>query len=413
VAWLYRRAAFGLAPGELDALEREGYDAALDRLVDPDATGMPPAPVPFSDELMAKATTLGDRTVASTVIVEWLSALRDSPRRLEAWMAWFWHGHFVSGLDKARTPWLMANQVRLFHRAGLGPFAALVRAVTVDPAMLVYLDGVTSSGTAPNENYGRELQELFTVGVDNYEEADVKAAAIALTGWRIDRATGRTFLERSRHDDSPQTLQGRPGVHDLDTVVAAVTGAPACSVFVTGKLSRALLGPDVSHETVAELASEFRRGGLDVRALVRSSLQRGPEGSSPLILSPVAWFLAAERATGVQLRGAVLRPLNAAGQVPMLPPNVGGWPGGQAWLGASTVVARYGLAGMIAAETPLDNPARVAADAGDVAALADALGHPDGFSSPTARALTDLHRSSRNGVGVLALALASPDMALA
>ena len=308
------------------------------------------------------------------------------------------------------------TQLRLFQQAGLGSFPALVRAVAVDPAMLVYLDGRQSSGNAPNENFGRELMELFTLGVGNYGEDDVKAAARALTGWVVrtpkdgpaDRAA--VFVPR-RHDDAPQHYLDRDGVHDLDTVVAAVRAQPACATFIAGKLARAVLGPTVDHATITDLAAAFTAGGLDVKVLVRAVVDAlaGGTGGGPVVLAPVPWLVMAQKATDAVLDAAVrVAGLRDAGQVPTLAPNVSGWPSGDAWYASATAVARFNLAAAIAENAPAGNAAVVAAGAGDIDALAAALGLM-GFGRPTTTAL----RSVGDGPSRLVLALTSPEFATA
>ncbi|MEY2459457.1 MAG: hypothetical protein QOG30_1287 [Acidimicrobiaceae bacterium] len=424
VALLHRRAGWGLAPGELDARLGDGVAATIDRLVEPDNHGVPPSPDPWAGvdltpnrpgpnatQAEKQQARQADRQQAETAIAAWLDHLASTPRPLEEWMAWFWHGHFVSGLDKVKVPLLMVQQLRTYRSLAFAPFPELVRAATTDPAMLLYLDGGTSTGSQPNENYGRELLELFTLGIGNYGEADVQAGAKALTGWTIDRRTGNSSFAAARHDNTAQRYLDVDNVHDVDTVVAAVTAHPACAPFVAGKLARTILGASVDDALVHDLATTFAASGLDTRVLVRAILEAAASGrAQPTFVQPVPWLVAAERATGSTPPGRLrLAGLRAAGQVPMLPPNVAGWPLGPVWLGASTVVARYNLASALAASTPADNPALAAAAAFDLDALADSLARPDGFANATRSALTQVKADPRS---VLALALASPELSL-
>jgi uncharacterized protein (DUF1800 family) len=286
-----------------------------------------------------------------------------------------------------------------------------VRAATTDAAMLLYLDGGTSTGSQPNENYGRELLELFMLGLGKYSEADVQAGAKALTGWTIDRRTGRSIFVASRHDNGAQRYLGVDGIHDVDSVVGAVTAHEACAPFVAGKLARTILGPSIDDALVQELAATFAASGLDTRVLVRAILEAAASGRvQPAFVQPVPWLVAAQRATGSTLAGrSRLASLRAAGQVPMVPPSVAGWPLGSAWLGASTMVARYNMATALAASTPTGNPALMAATAFDVDALADSVARPEGFGGATAAALAQVRADPR---AVLTLALASPELSL-
>ena len=400
-----------------------GATVAVDELIDPDAHGLPPAPDPWdgldltpqrpgpnaspAEKQQARQT---ERKQSEAAINAWLDHLTTTPRPLEDWMAWFWHGHFVSGLDKVKAPLLMVQQLRLFRSLALAPLPELLKAVTVDPAMLLYLDGSSSTGANPNENYGRELLELFTLGVGNYTEDDVKAGARALTGWTVDRASGASRYAPRHHDDRPQRYLGVDGVHDVDSVVAAVTQHAACAPFVAGKLARAILGP-VDDVLVRDLASQYAASGLDTRALVRALLDAAASGQArPMTVAPVPWLVAAQRVTAGSIKeNARTAGLRMAGQVPMMPPNVAGWPSGAAWFGASTLTARYQLASALAATAPADNAAMAAAAAFDVGALAAALLRPEGFSDATRAALGKVRGDARN---VLALALSSPDLAV-
>lgn len=411
IAWLHRRVGFGLAPGELDELEALGVDATLDRLLDPDAAGVPAEPSPFEGLPFDRQDPLPSIRAA---IERWFDRMVTTRRPLVEWMAWYWHGHLTTSVATVRFAPLVADQIDLYRTAGLGDLPSLLRSVTVDPAMLLYLDGNTSTGASPNENYGRELLELFALGVGAFTEDDVRAAARALTGWTVERRTGQARFVPARHDDTPQQLLGRQ-VHDVDTVIAAVTEHPACAPFVAGRLARAILG-DVDAGLVDRLARDFVDADLRLAPLVRAILEAGLDGAGGAVLgAPVPWAAAARRATGAAPDVAVLgRLLDSAGQVPMRPPNVAGWPGGPAWLAASTVVARFNLALAVSFTAPAEGVARQAARRADAGALADALGRPEGLSADTVAALRAAPAGAGRAGGVerLALALASPDLAV-
>jgi uncharacterized protein (DUF1800 family) len=406
VAWLYRRAGLGLRADELAAAVARGPQAELQRLVTL-ATGPAPAD-PWDDTQLPFDPK--DQKARLYAIGTWLTSMIESKDPLRDRMAWLWHGHFVSAVDKVRAGRLMVDQIRLFRSAGLGGFGPLLRAVTVDPAMLIYLDGGLSPAAAPNENYGREVMELFTLGVGNYTEDDVKAAARALTGYRMrPRLQSAMFVDRN-HDDQPQHYLGADGVHDVDTVVAALLAHPALPTFIAGKVAGALLGT-TDPAVAAPLADTFATSSLDIAALVKATLAAGLAGASQeMVLAPVPWFVIASRVTGatVPVKQA-LAGLRAAAQVPMLPPNVAGWPGGQAWFAAGAVVARANLAMRIAAVAPADNPAVAAATSGDLDALADALGMVSPtFDTATKQALGAATAPRQR----LALALISPEFVI-
>lgn len=418
IAWLHRRVGFGLAPGELEELAVLGVDAVLDRLVDPDAHGVAPAADPWDGlDLSLDLDGKGTQEDRIRPIAAWVAAMARTHRPTEEWMRWFWHGHFVSTIRVVKSPQLMVRQLRLLGTAGLGDFSSLLRAVTIDPAMLVYLDGRTNRKGAVNENYGREVLELFALGIGNYGEDDVRAGAEALTGWRIDRDTGDVQYVAKAHDDRSHAYLGAQGVHDLDGVVAAIVGHEACAPFIAAKLCRAILGPEVDGGLVRRLAADFRDDGMRVRPLVRSILEAGLDGAAqPMVWAPLPWFVAMVRAHGLDPARVVepaRRQLVAAGQVPMDAPNVAGWPDGRAWLTSATTLARCTLASGIAELAGPDSPPVRAAMASDWGALASALGRPEGFAAPTLAALGSLPEGAPGARSALTVAMASPDLVVA
>ena len=200
IAWLHRRFGFGLSGAELDAAVERGLDAEVDRLLDPGASGVPEPPDAWRDLVFEDTNdATGTRRQLVQAVDAWLERMRTTPRPLEERVTWMWHDHFATSIVGVKRVALMVGQLRTIQRLGMGSFPALVRAMTIDPAMLLWLDGDESTGRNPNENYGRELLELFTVGIGNHTEDDVKGAARALTGWRVDRSKGTTRFVPRRH----------------------------------------------------------------------------------------------------------------------------------------------------------------------------------------------------------------------
>ena len=415
LAWLARRAGFGLAPMELDAQVVAGVASTLDRLVDPDRQGVAPAPDPWAT---LDLSGIDPRNVSNElrggVISGWLGAMATTPRPLMEWMRWFWHGHFVTSQTVVHDPRMIVTQLRMLGDLAMGDFRTLLRAVTVDPAMLVYLDGTRNRRHQLNENYAREVLELFSLGIGSFSEDDVGSSAHAFTGWYVDVRTGESRFAADRHDDTLQQYLGRAGVHDVETAIDAIVEQSACAPFITARLARALLGPEVDSGLIDRLAGEFRQSGLQIRPLVRSILEVGLDGASTsMITTPVPWAVAASRATGFDLTARpreVINALRAAGQLPTVAPNVGGWPSGRAWLTSSATMARVEMSGGLAAAAAIDNPARVAAAAGDLDGLADALGRPEGFEPATRAGLRSLGSGPDRSSAVLTVALASPDL---
>jgi uncharacterized protein (DUF1800 family) len=406
ISWLAGRAAFGLAAGDLERLSAVGVDAYLDTLVNPFAG------LTFSEDPAKRreeGLALADR---------WLNHMVATPRPLEEAMTWFWHDHFAVSLGQVKSSLPMSRYLSLLRANALGNFRQLVAQVSVDAAMLIFLDGTTSTASAPNENFGRELLELYTVGIGNYSEADVHAAAAALTGWVVrPRDQFSTTFVKSRHNATMQSLFGAK-VNDVTTVVDAAVRNPACATYIAGKVAAWFLGPDYDRSLVAGFAKTFVDNDLAIAPLVRAVLRAGLDGhGGELVLAPVPWLVAARKALGVALDVRVAyRFLTSAGQAPLTPPNVGGWPGPSAWLGSSSTAMRVSLASALVDQLPASSPVAKAAAAGDLATLATLLGRPSGFSDATRDALTAFAATKpagKAGAALAAVALSSPDLLVA
>jgi uncharacterized protein (DUF1800 family) len=415
VLWLARRAAFGNAPGELEQNEATGAAAYLNRLVDPDANGVPAAPDPFAD--IIESTDPQDNKARVEMIQKftysWIDHMVTTPRRLDEMMTWFWHDHFAVQSSVVRSGRLMADHINLLRKHALGNFRSMVREVTTNAAMLIYLDGAKSTNRAPNENYGRELLELYTMGIGNYTEVDVRAAAVALTGWQVLLRDGaRPVFNARLHETRPQTLLGK-SVNDVESVVNTAVDHPATATYIAGKIAAFFLGPGVDSTMVDGFAATFKAANFEVRPLVRAVLQAGLDGKGgPIVQSPLVWWVATRRATGIAPDPrTVVRYLDSAGQVPGNPPNVGGWPGMTAWLGASPTAMRATLASIAAELVAANSPLLAAAAKGDFARVAALLNVANGFVPATTAAIKKVGTCGvRPGVGALTLALASPDV---
>lgn len=406
VKWLHRRAGFGLPPAQLRAAIDRGFTAELDRLLDPSAVVNAVATDPWDDESLPYDPM--DGPSRRYAIGRWIEAMVATEQPLVDRMSWLWHGHFVSAIDKVRVARLMVDQIRLFRRDGLGGLRSLLRSITIDAAMLLYLDLRTSTGDAPNENYAREFLELFTIGESSFTEDDVQAASRALSGWTLERESGVIFRAR-RHDDTPQLFLGVEGVHDLETTIDAVMQHPMLPLFIAETISKEVLGEN-DPDLVAEFAISFESSGFTVGDLVRAALTAGADRpAAPLVLGPLPWLVIAARTTGAPAPREALLLLRDAGQLPMLPPNVSGWPGGAAWFNSGSLVARANLAAVIAADAT-DVEVLAAAESGDMDLLADALGLPaTGFDDQSRAALSAVPA----GRDRLALALVTPEFMIA
>ncbi len=276
----------------------------------------------------------------------WMTEMLTTPSPLTEKMVLFWHNHFVSSQQKVRSPVLMYRQNQLLRRYALGSFADLLHAAAKDPAMLVYLDGANSRKGQPNENFAREVMELFTLGEGHYTEQDIKEAARAYTGWSIDLDTGEYLYRPFAHDDGVKTVFGRSGNFDGDAVLDLILARPETAEFVVAKLWREFVSPDPDPKEVARIARQFRDNRYNIKVALRSLLISdafyAPQNRAVLIKSPVELVVGTLRQFRFETGDAAPFALatRQLGQDLFGPPNVKGWPGGDAWINSSSLLAR-------------------------------------------------------------------------
>jgi len=276
----------------------------------------------------------------------WLREMLATESPLTERMTLFWHGHFATSQQKVRSNQLMYRQNVLLRREALGNFGTLLHAIARDPAMLVYLDNAGSRRGAPNENFAREVMELFTLGEGRYGEADVKEAARAFTGWSLERGTGEFTYRRIWHDYGEKTVLGRKGRFDGDDILDVLLERPETARFIAAKLWREFISPQPDAAEVERWAQVFREARYEVKPLLRaiflSKAFWAEENRSALVKSPVDLAVGTMRASGMNpfdLRPAVFA-CASLGQNLFAPPNVKGWPGGNAWIDSATLLAR-------------------------------------------------------------------------
>lgn len=284
----------------------------------------------------------------------WIDCMGRSERPLQEKMALFWHGHFATSAEKVQAPRDNLDLNQIFRAKGLGNFPELVLAVGQSPAMMRYLDQNRSNRKKPNENWARELMELFTLGIGQYSEADIKEAARAFTGWVL--AGGADFrFARRQHDDGEKTILGQRGRFDGEDVVRIVTEHPACAPFICGKLWRFFAYDDPEPTVIEGLARTFRASGMDVRPVLRQMfLSRAfyQEKAYFSVVKPPAQLvvglldqLAVDDGDGLDRLGAFA--MRAMGQSLFYPPNVKGWDGGRAWINTNTLMVRYNFSSFL------------------------------------------------------------------
>jgi len=359
---LLHRAGFGARPADIAEFSRLTREAAVERLLAATAQDVPtPVPAELADyrpprqlrELPDEARRELQRTTGVALRrwwVETLLAAQSPAEQLRERMTLFWHNHFVSSMQKVRSAKLMLDQNRLLRRHALGRFDGLLHEVAKDPAMLVYLDSATSRRGSPNENFAREVMELFTLGEGNYAEQDIKEAARAFTGWSIDPASGEFRWRQRIHDDGEKTVLGVRGPLDGDAVLDILLAQPQTAEHLTRKLWREFVSPTPDEREVRRIAARLRASGYEMRVALRELLHSpafwAAENRRSLVKSPVDYVIGNFNSYGMEPpdAAALAGLLRQLGQDLFAPPNVRGWPGGEAWINSSTLLTRKQMA---------------------------------------------------------------------
>ena len=348
-AHLLRRAGFGGTAAEIDASAALGTAGAVDALLHP---ARPDAA--FAD--YPDATALFDpKTRNATAQMWWLDRMLRSDRPLVEKMTLFWHGHFATSLQKVPAN-LMVGQIDLFRGRALGHFHDLLLAVSRDPAMLVWLDNRYNNKTHPNENYAREVMELFSLGLGNYTEDDVKNAARAFTGWTLDKNLSFVF-KPGQHDDGPKTFLGRTGTFDGGDIVSIIVSQPIHQRFICRKLLEFFVYSDPEPELVDALARTYALSGYDIArtvgTMLRSNVFYSPRAYRAIPKSPIEFVVGTLRFMNVRkIPKDTVTWLQRMGQIPLAPPSVKGWDGGPTWVNTATLLARFNYVNRIVKASP-------------------------------------------------------------
>ena len=396
IADVLRRTTFGPFPNQVETLLPLGVHGVIEKILATPPVATTPAP-PLTDDS------------SHAPIDWWLDRMSDPAAGIHERMTWFWHGHLTTSHDKVFR-WKMEFPQHLLIRANaLGNFRTLLQKVTIDPAMLIYLDGSWSDSDAPNENYSRELMELFCLGRGHYTQADVEAGAKALAGYWVDWTTGDHGFHDYAALSAPVTYLGA-SVKRAPDVIDTVCDHPACPIWITSRLYSHMTG-GTSNKMLRTWARSFRSSGMDIRGLV-DSVVRHPSFLTARMTrarTPVEWVIPAMAALGLKDKDLRRDTLYNMGQLPFYPPNVAGWPSGSRWLSASFALARASLA------VQTDGIAMVASASDPVAAALKRCSLYE-VSTQTRTALTDaasgISHADKRATVLLALAVGSPEFAL-
>jgi uncharacterized protein (DUF1800 family) len=382
-AHLLNRAGFGGKPAEIDAILALGPARAVEAMLDfpdapaqelsktdqPDFSSIDGYPKTFqerrdmlagkSDEerksliqqFMAK-----NREAMAAVLGWWIKRMTFGQYPLQEKLTFFWHGHFTTSARDERAAQLMWQQNETLRQNAGGNFRTFVKQISRDPAMLDYLNNQENRKAHPNENYARELMELFTLGIGNYSEQDVKEAARAFTGWGHD---GEQFMYRKfDHDTGTKTFMGVSGNFDGDDIIELILQHPACATYISKCLLSFFVQDETDPAICQSLGNVLRDNNYELRPVLEtmfcSKLFYSPEVIGGQIKSPVQLVVGTMRLLDVEPPQpmAMFAALDQMGQVPFGPPNVKGWPGGRSWINTSTLFVRYNTAVWLAGGGP-------------------------------------------------------------
>lgn len=379
-AHLLRRAGFGGTPEQIDYLHKKGRSGAVEYLVDFER--IPDEAIPVRVERyrgkigalrgldreerqkQRMALQQASRLQYARVARWWIETMTSSPRPLQEKLVLFWHGHFTSGFREVKSSSALYDQNQLFRRNAHGKFRDLLIAITEDPAMIIYLNTQQNRKGKPNENYARELMELFTMGEGQYTERDIKEAARAFTGISIDPETGKSTYRSRQHDFGRKTFLGRTGDFHPADIIDIILEQPATADYMARKFWEFFAYENPEPEVVSALADVLRENHYEFKpmltAMFRSDAFYSKRATFTHIKSPIELLVGTMRTLEISPidTESIVLGLQAMGQTPMQPPNVKGWDGGETWITSSTLFNRYNVLGRLISGTNSPDIAR-------------------------------------------------------
>lgn len=340
---LLRRAALGVSSQRLQTFANQSASQVVDSLTAYD----PADDHPYTELLAGLGGGLSPIYNPADAQKWWLMRMLDTPRPLQERIALFWHNHFATSTGKVRQSALVSRQIDLFRRMGLANFRDLLLAVTRDAAMLLWLDGSKNKAGRPNENYAREVMELFTLGIGNYTEKDVQELARAFTGYQVLDETVE-FVPVA-FDNGPKTVFGATANLNVESAIDLLLKQPAAPRHIARKLLKEFICPEPSQDHVEYYASRLIHHHWEIKPVVKELL------TSRLFFSDYAWrskikspcelVVGSILALGATRDAAAAQAaMNNMGQALLAPPSVKGWDGGEIWINANTILHRYNFA---------------------------------------------------------------------
>ena len=343
ITHLYRRAGFGISSTELEDALQAGMDATFDRLVYQSAESEL-----FQRDMQAMTRSLVATSDPDNLSSGWLYRMLNTTDQLREKITLFWHGHFATGADKVTDAFMMQQQNTMLRQLALGNFNDLAQGISKDPAMLLYLDSATNRKTHPNENFARELMELFCLGEGNYSEADIRELSRCFTGWEVRNRAFR--FNRYQHDFDEKSFLGSSKKFTGEEAVAHVVSQKSAPRFIARKLVQFLVmdEPLADDALIAPLANQLEEDNFTVvgtiDSILRSNLFYSEYSYGRKIKSPIELAIGLMRSFRINTKLPDLhRSLREVGQAVFYPPNVKGWEGGRIWINSSTLLGRSNL----------------------------------------------------------------------
>ena len=367
IARLFHRTGFGPKPGEFAAALSAGVAATRSKVLSPPSTvsfvtppaltDLGPRPAPNSPAVVDFSQQL--RYQNQLLFMWWLDEMVTSPHTLQEKMTWFWHGHWATSIGKVNYALPMFNQNVTMRKFALGNFKDFAKAMFSDGALQVWLDGQENTVKAPNENFSREMMELFTLGVNRYTETDVKELARAFTGYQVSRSSGVVTFNARRRDAAAVTVLGKTAVMSPEEVIDHLVSQDNSALFIAERIWYRFVSSQEplpqNHPMVKAFANR------DLSALMNSLIESSAfsQEKNSMVKSPIEWFVGLCRALAItpsQLPSPtkLYNYLEMLSQVPFSPPNVGGWPADQAWLSSASAQFRVSFATSIIGQANLD-----------------------------------------------------------
>lgn len=350
VKHFYNRAAFGVSPAlkeiskqSISSLFKNGIaNKSIQAIAKPDTDYEEMK----QNEEKVKLLLKKNKELQIKLNTAWFTQLTDVDSVLREKMTFFWHDHFAC---RVRNAYLAQPQINTIRTYALGKFSDLLVAVSKDPGMLQFLNNQQNKKDSPNENFAREVMELFTLGRGNYSEQDIKNAARAFTGWAFNPLTGEYVFRQRQHDAGSKTFRGKTGNFSGEDIINMILEDKQTASFITTKICNFFVGGEIEKSLVNSLADTFYQSGYDITKLLTTIYSSDwfyeEKFKGNRIKSPV------ELIAGIQVHtnGTFNNPLNmvflqkALGQVLLQPPNVGGWPSGKEWIDSSSLTFRMSL----------------------------------------------------------------------